>query len=69
MYYSSWFSLILVKTLVAVLTLVTSRAAAGLIEVWVQEKGTTFAFWRYSFALKVSFILILGCINTFSNFS
>ena len=44
----------------------TSRAAAGLIEVWVQE-GTTFAFWRYSFALKLSFILILGCIDTFGD--
>ena len=38
--------------------------AAGLIEVWVQ-KGTTFAFWQYRFALKV---LILGCIDTFGNF-
>ena len=37
----------------------TSRAAAGLIEVWVQgEGGTTFAFWHYSFALKVILFLI-----------
>ena len=39
------------------LYLFTSRAAAGLIEVWVQE-GTTFAFWHYSFALKVILFLI-----------